>query len=730
MSHPGAAVGLTEDEYRTLVRILGREPNYLELGMFGVMWSEHCSYKSSRPLLDLFPRQAPWVLQGPGENAGVVDIGDGLAVVFKMESHNHPSAVEPVQGAATGIGGIVRDVFAMGARPICLLDALRFGSLDDPRVRYLFGGVVSGISWYGNCIGVPTVGGEVYFDPAYAANPLVNVMCVGLIEKEKLARGVAGEAGNTVMLIGARTGRDGIHGASFASEELSEASLARRPAVQVGDPFKEKLLIEACLELVEKGCLVGLQDLGAAGLTSAGSEMAGRAGTGMEIDVAKVLRRETGMTPYEVMISESQERMLAISRPGREEEVAAVLAKWGLESSIIGRVTGDGLFRILEGREKVAEVPVAALTSCPLQEHAARRPSYLEERFPSPRSWPEPEDYAEVLLQLLDSPTIASKQWVWQQYDHLVQVNTVVVPGAADAAVLRVKGTSKGLAVTTDGNGRYVYLDPYRGGMLAVAEAARNVACVGARPLAVTDCLNFGHPGRPEVFWQFTEAVRGMAEACRVLETPVVSGNVSFYNEAAGRAIYPTPVVGMVGLLDDLSRRHTLAWPAGDAVIVLLGETRDEPGGSEYLSLVHGAWGDQPPAVDLEREKALIATLLEATVAGILAAAHDCSEGGLAVAVAESCLVAGRGARIEMTSSLPWSSLLFGESQGRAVVAVGEEHWPGLAAMAASHRLPATVIGRVGGEELDWRVNGCQVLAVPVETMRAAWEGAISRWMS
>ncbi|TDA67471.1 MAG: phosphoribosylformylglycinamidine synthase subunit PurL [Clostridia bacterium] len=727
---PWEEVGLTETEYEQITEILGRRPNELELGMFGVMWSEHCSYKSSRPVLRLFPYEAPWVLQGPGENAGVIAIGDGRAVVFKMESHNHPSAIEPFQGAATGVGGIVRDIFAMGARPIALLDSLRFGSLEDPRVRYLFSGVVGGISWYGNCIGVPTVGGEIYFDTAYATNPLVNVMCVGLLSEDKTARAVASGPGNKVMLVGARTGRDGIHGASFASEELGEDSLRRRPAVQVGDPFKEKLLIEACLELVDRGCLVGLQDLGAAGITSAASEMAGRAGTGMEIDVTLVPRREEGMTPYEVMISESQERMLAVPQPGREEEVAEILAKWDLEAAVIGQVTSDGMFRVRDAGRVVAEVPVEALAACPVIPREKARPAYLEEQATGAEEVPEPDDYGVALLNLLSSPTIAGKAWVWRQYDHMVQINTAVRPGAADAAVLRLKGSRQGLALTTDGNGRYTYLDPYTGGAIAVAEAARNLACCGARPLGVTDCLNFGHPGRPEIFWQFEEAVRGMAEACRALGVPVVSGNVSFYNESSGEAVYPTPVVGMVGLVEDMERPCTMAFTNDGDLVVLLGENTGELGGSEYLWLAAGRPGARPPRVDLAREKALVEVLVQAVGTGLLTAAHDCAEGGLAVALAECCLAGGRGARVKVTSSGSLAALLFGEGQGRAVVSLPEANWPRLEELCQGQGLSVQVLGRVGGGALEIKAGDRVLVQVPVEELRTRWEGAIPCLMS
>ncbi|MGB9886177.1 MAG: phosphoribosylformylglycinamidine synthase subunit PurL [Moorellales bacterium] len=719
-------MGLNDEEYERICRLLGREPNYVELGMFAVMWSEHCGYKNSRPVLRQFPTRAPWVLQGPGENAGVVDIGDGLAVAFKMESHNHPSAVEPFQGAATGVGGIVRDIFAMGARPIALLDSLRFGELTSPRNRYLFSGVVAGIAWYGNCIGVPTVGGEVYFDDCYSGNPLVNVMCVGLLPRDRMQRGAAAGPGNAVMLVGARTGRDGIHGATFASEELSEASEQRRPSVQVGDPFKEKLLIEACLELVQKDLLVGIQDLGAAGITGATSETAARAGTGMELDLDRVPLRETGMTPYEIMISESQERMLVVPRPGREAEVRAVLEKWGLEASVIGRVTADGILRVRHRGEIVAEVPVAALTEeCPVYYPPSRVPDYLVELWErEAEPVPEPEDYQAVFARLLASPTIASKQWVYQQYDHMVQINTVVPPSLG-AAVLRVKGTTKGLALTTDGNGRYCYLDPYRGGAIAVAEAARNAACVGAKPLAITDCLNFGNPQKPEIFWQFTQAVTGMAEACRVLGIPVVSGNVSFYNETNGVAVYPTPVVGLVGLLEDLEKRVLPGWRREGEVIALVGPPAQDLNGSEYLWLCHRRLGVSAPALDLDLEARLIRFLLSAAGEGLLSSAHDCSEGGLAVTLAECCLAGALGARAELSPENRPDVLLFGESQGRVVVSFPEAKRQRVEELAASLSLPLAVLGRAGGERLTVGIGGQTCLDVSLAQMQAWWRGGL-----
>jgi len=721
---PWQEMGLTDEEYERIVHLLGREPNYVELGMFAVMWSEHCGYKHSRPILKMFPTSAPWVLQGPGENAGVVDIGDNLAVVFKIESHNHPSAIEPFQGAATGVGGIVRDIFAMGARPIALLDSLRFGPLDNPRNRYLLSGVVGGISFYGNCIGVPTVGGEVGFAPCYTNNPLVNVMCVGLIERDKIQRGRASGVGNSVMVVGARTGRDGIHGATFASEELSEASEERRPSVQVGDPFREKLLIEACLEVVKEDLLVGMQDMGAAGITSSTAETASRAGTGMEIDVSLVPRREEGMTPYEVMLSESQERMLVIPKKGCEERVKEIFKRWGLEAVEIGKVTSDGVLRVKEGDRVVAEIPVRYLTEeCPVYIRERRKPEFLSELWAYPlNELPEPSDYGEVLLKLLSSPNIASKEWIYKQYDYMVRIDTVVRPGAADAAVLRVKGTKKGLAVTTDGNGRYCYLDPETGGAIAVAEAARNLSCTGARPLGLTDCLNFGNPEKPEVAWQFYHCVLGMSRACNYLNIPVVGGNVSFYNETSGEAIYPTPVVGMVGLLENIDRRCTAGFKQEGDLLLLLGETRDELGGSEYLALVHGVVAGRPPQLELNLEAAVQQMVREAIARGLVQAAHDCSEGGLAVTLAEMAILGGVGAKITLDSPLRASSLLFSETQSRIVVSARPDKVGELEELARVFRVPFKIIGTCGGKTLSISAGLKPLLNLSLGEMEAGWQ--------
>jgi phosphoribosylformylglycinamidine synthase len=737
--------GLSEDEHALILDILGREPTYTELGVFSALWSEHCAYKHSRPLLGRLPKDGPRVLVGPGENAGVLDIGDGLAVVFKVESHNHPSAVEPYQGAATGVGGILRDVFTMGARPVAVLDSLRFGSLQRPRVRYLFGGVVKGIGDYGNCVGIPNLGGEVYFDDAYEGNPLVNAMAIGLLRTDELMRGFASGPGNPILAVGARTGRDGIHGATFASEELSEETETSRPQVQVGDPFTEKLLLEASLELIRSGHIVGIQDMGAAGLASSSTEMAARAGTGVDIDTSLVPVREEGMTPYEILLSESQERMLVVAKAGHEGDVKRILGKWELEAAVIGMVTDDGLYRVRENGVVVCEVPGEPLvTGCPTYV----RDAVEAEEVKRLRAWrpdashlaPAVQHPAKVLLRLLASPTIASKRWVYNQYDTTVRTNTVVAPGG-DAGVLRVRGTTKGIAATVDCNGRYVYLNPRRGAMIAVAEAARNIVCTGARPRAITDNLNFGNPLKPEVYYQLREAVLGMAEACAAFETPVVSGNVSLYNESPGGAIYPTPVVGMVGVLDDVSLHLGAGFRAAGDVIVLLGECTDQLGGSEYLRVVHGLVAGDAPAIDLDAEKRLQEAMLELAAARLLHSAHDCSEGGLAVCLAE-CAIAdeGRrfGVRVWLKQPLDPAPLLFGEAQGRIVITCEPTQLRAVQSIAASHGVPAHGIGSVvdespAGEDADRatfeiRTNDCTIRTPPA-ALAEVYYGAIPRLM-
>ncbi|MBI4537167.1 MAG: phosphoribosylformylglycinamidine synthase subunit PurL [candidate division NC10 bacterium] len=725
-----ASHGISSEEYARIQGILGRDPNFTELGIFSVMWSEHCSYKSSRVHLKGLPTQGPCILQGPGENAGVVDIGDGLAIVFKMESHNHPSFIEPYQGAATGVGGIIRDIFTMGARPIALLDSLRFGPLGDPKGRYVAGGVVAGIAGYGNAVGVPTVGGELFVSERYAGNPLVNVFCLGIAPKERIWLARAGGAGNPVIYVGAKTGRDGIHGATMASEAFAEGSEERRPTVQVGDPFREKLLIEACLELMAQDVLVGIQDMGAAGLTCSTCEMASRGGVGIEIDLAKVPRRETGMIPYEVMLSESQERMLLVAKRGREAEVLQIFRKWDLDAVIIGRVTEDGMMRVKEGGQVVAEIPAHPLAEDgPVYRRCMARPDYLQETERADLSClPVPRRLGEVLIQLLGSPGIASKLPVWRQYDHMLFCNSVVEPGS-DAAVLRIQGTRKGLALSADGNGRYTYLDPYEGGKLAVAEAARNVVCAGARPLAITNCLNFGSPERPEIMWQFAEAVRGMADACRAFGTPVTGGNVSFYNETLGTAIFPTPIIGMVGLLEDIRHAATQWFKAEGDVIYLFGETRDELGGSEYLKVIHGLETGRPPRLDLDRERAVQAACLAAIQAGIVRSAHDAADGGLAVALAECCVSgpeARLGAIVELRGEVRPDALLFGESASRILVSVTPADADRLEAVAATHGAPCVRLGKVGGEELILKGRGFEC-RLPLARLHDAWATGLSQ---
>ncbi|MGE5305178.1 MAG: phosphoribosylformylglycinamidine synthase subunit PurL [Alphaproteobacteria bacterium] len=721
-----ASHGLTEEEYRKIIDILGREPNYTELGVFSVMWSEHCSYKSSRPYLKQLPTQGPRVLQGPGENAGVVDIGDGLAVAFKMESHNHPSFIEPYQGAATGVGGILRDIFTMGARPIASLNSLRFGSIDHPRTPYLLSGVVAGIGGYGNCIGVPTVGGEVYFDECYNANILVNAFSLGIVKKRRIFTGVAKGVGNPVIYVGSKTGRDGIHGATMASESFSEEKEQRRPTVQVGDPFTEKLLLEACLELMEKDYIVGIQDMGAAGLTSSSSEMAGRGRTGIELDLSRVPLRESGMTPYEILLSESQERMLLVAKKGAESAVRQIFEKWDLDAVVIGRVTGDRQFRAFFDGAEVACIPIRALTKdAPVYQRPASRPATQDQAQQLDLSAvTEPADLGATLKRILGAPNIASKESVYRQYDYYVRSNTVVAPGA-DAAVIRIKGTHRGLALTVDGNSRYCFLDPYVGGALAVAEAARNLACVGARPVGLTDCLNFGSPENPAVMWQFDQVIQGMRDACIALEVPVVSGNVSFYNETDGVPIYPTPTVGMVGVVERIECIVTPWFKSAGDVIALIGRTRDELGGSEYLKIVHGIVKGTPPWIDLALEHAVQSCCIEAIEQQIIHSAHDTSEGGLAVALAECCIGGPDkplGARIESREMIRADALLFSESQSRIVVSIAEKDVPQLQEIAARYNVPMQVIGSVGGTRLVIQ----PLLQLPVDELRNIWSSGLT----
>ncbi len=721
--------GLTPAEYEQVRHHLGREPNLVELGVFSVMWSEHCSYKSSRVHLRGLPTTGKRVLQGPGENAGVVDIGDGLAVCFKMESHNHPSFIEPYQGAATGVGGILRDVFTMGARPIASMNSLRFGDPSNPKTVFLLEGVVRGIAGYGNCMGVPTVGGEVAFHPSYDGNPLVNAFTLGVLPRSKIFLGRAAGVGNPLMYIGARTGRDGIHGATMASAEFDASTEEKRPTVQVGDPFMEKLLLEACLELFQTDAVVGIQDMGAAGLTSSSVEMASRAGNGLDLYIDLVPCREEGMTPYEVLLSESQERMLLVAARGREDEVRRICEKWDLEVAVIGVVTGSGRWRVIGGEAVVADIPVEPLTDgAPRYE----RPMKPDPRLPELHAFdlsalPEPEDLGDELLQLLARPTIASKEWVYRQYDHTVRLVGAVRPGG-DAAVVRLATSEpaharKGIALSVAANGRFCSLDPHLGAMHAVAECARNISCVGGQPLAVTDCLNFGNPEKPEIMWQLAEAVRGIAEACIALDTPVVSGNVSLYNETEGRAIVPTPTIGMVGLVEPVDHTCGSAFLRAGDVVALVGSLRGEVGGSEYLAACFGVEAGRPPSLDLERERAVHEVVRRAVRAGLLRSAHDPSEGGLAVALAESCVMgeAPLGAAVRVPFPLRKDFILFGEEASRILVSCAPEAWGLLEELARELEVPLLRLGAVGGDRLE--IQGA--LSVPVSELAFAWRDGI-----
>ncbi len=731
---------LTDDEYKKIVEILGREPNLTELGMFSVMWSEHCSYKRSRVHLRKLPTTGPRVVQGPGENAGAVDIGDGLCVVFKMESHNHPSFIEPYQGAATGVGGIMRDVFTMGARPIALLDSLRFGCLDTAKNRHLMRGVVAGIAGYGNCMGVPTVGGEVRFDDIYSLNPLVNAFCLGIAHKDKIFRGTAAGVGNPVIYFGSKTGRDGIHGATMASDSFDDQSEQKRPTVQVGDPFQEKLLLEACLELMAGDLLVGIQDMGAAGLTSSSCEMASRAGNGIELDLTHVPRREPGMTPYELMLSESQERMLMVAKAGKEDECIRICKKWDLDVAVVGKVTGDGMLRVIDQGKVAAEIPAKSLADDgPRYERPYSPPAYQDLLTNlNYDAITDVKDANAALLTLVESPTIASKRWVYEQYDHMVRTNTTVRPGS-DAAVVRIKGTNKAVAMTVDCNGRYCLLNPYEGARLAVVEAARNLVCSGAEPIGLTDCLNFGNPERPDIMWQFVLAIEGMRDACQHFAIPIVSGNVSFYNETNGLSIYPTPMLGMVGLIERADRAMTQWFKNEGDVILLLGKTRDDLGGSEYLKVLHHREQGSPPYLNLETEKLLHDFILKVIHEGLVRSAHDCSDGGLGVALAECCVSSPgvrRGAVVKLAlDSLRRDALLFGESQSRVILSVRPDQAGPVLNRAWDAGIPAADIGRVGGDRLVIDVDkgqwseGCRI-DLPIEQVYDRWANAIERTLT
>jgi phosphoribosylformylglycinamidine synthase subunit PurL len=721
------ALGLTDDEYEAAVHTLGRRPNRAELAMYAVMWSEHCSYKSSKVHLRSLPTEGPGVMVGPGENAGAIDVGDGIACVFKIESHSHPSAIEPFQGAATGVGGIVRDVLSLGARPVALLDPLRFGPLDHDHNRWLIGGVVAGIGQYGNSIGVPTVGGEVKFAPCHTANPTVNVMCLGFAPRDGLIQARAEGIGNLLVLVGAHTGRDGIGGVSvLASRGLDESSHESRPSVQIGDPFYEKLLIEACMEMIDAGLLVGLQDLGGAGVTCAVSESAARASTGAEIDLDQVPLRDRTMEDFEILTSESQERMLAIVALDDLSTVQGICDRWGLSSSVIGRVTGDGRVRARRAGEVVADVPARSLADeGPEYTRPMQPPAYLDDLQEDDPTFSElPVPVGEAFRQVVGSPNVASKRWVFEQYDSLVQGNTIAGPGAS-AAIIRIEGSLRAVAVSTDGNGRFGYLDPFLGGAHAVAEAARNVACTGARPVAMTDCLNFGNPERPEVMWSFGETVRGMARACEALSTPVTGGNVSFYNETGDSAIYPTAVVGMIGILEDYRLTVRPAFQPGK-VVYLLGETFPELGGSEYAEVVLGKVSGRPPGLDLERELALQGLIVEAARSDVLASAQDCSDGGLAVALAESAILGQTGFAVTVPGDLPPHVALFSESASRAVVSVGPEKVDAFESLARQHRVVFTRLGETGGPRMVFD----DLFESTVAEARDLYEDSIPRLLS
>jgi phosphoribosylformylglycinamidine synthase len=739
--------GLTPEEFKNIEELLGRGPSLTELGIFSVMWSEHCSYKSSRVHLKRLPTRSKLVVQGPGENAGIIDIGDGWACAFKIESHNHPSFIEPFQGATTGVGGILRDIFTMGARPVAVMDSLRFGPISDSedasqedihRNHSILEGVVGGVASYGNCFGVPNVGGEVKFEPCYSGNPLVNAFALGLVKREEIFYAKAAGEGNPVIYVGSKTGRDGIHGATMASEEFSEGSEAKRPNVQVGDPFLEKLLLESCLEAMQTGAIVGIQDMGAAGLTCSTCEMGARGGVGIEIELDLVPQRETGMTPYEIMLSESQERMLLVAEKGREDEVFRVFTKWGLDAVAIGRVTGTGRLRVLEHGKVVADIPNAALTDdAPLYNRPLKR-----WEPPVPREKPESIEFGDVadftpdLRRLLGSPNICGKRWVWQQYDSMVQTNTVEGPGSGDAGVIRIKNSRRGLAMALDGNGRWCYLDPKLGAMHAVAEAARNVACVGATPAAATNCLNFGNPEKPYIMWQLSQAVDGITKACEELEIPITGGNVSLYNETLGEGIYPTPVLGVVGILEDVETTARMYFREPGRALILLrgsepGDATDaeiEFGSSEYAKEILDALWGFPPALELEKESALIQCLIEVIQARLVDSVHDCSEGGLAVALSESCFQKGVGASVRLASGdLPIECILFGEDASRVVLSCDPKQVKRIQQIAVQHGISAELMGETVMKTLDIFVDGKIAVSAPVEILRADFEDSLEK---
>ena len=725
--------GLTVEEFRRILDLINRPPNLTELGIFSVMWSEHCSYKSSRPYLRKLPVEGPKVLQGPGENAGVIDIGDGLAVVFKIESHNHPSFIEPRQGAATGVGGIMRDIFTMGARPIALMNSLRFGDLEEPRTRFLLNGVVDGIASYGNCTGVPTVGGEIYFDSCYNGNILVNAFCLGLVKTDRIFLAGAGGVGNQILYVGSKTGRDGIHGASLlASSEFDETTEDKRPTVQVGDPFTEKLLIEACLELFEFDWVMGVQDMGAAGLTSSSFEMAHRAKTGVFMDLSKVPLREEGMIPYEILLSESQERMLFVIEPGHENEAFAILDKWGLDGAIIGEVIEESCVRIQFDGKEVVNLPVFPVVDGALDlKREVKHPEYLDQVAHIDLT--ELPDFSRgdtALKKLLACPNIASKEWVFEQYDHMVRLNTLVLPGS-DAAVLRIKDTQKAVAISVDCNSRYCYLDPYEGAAIAVAEACRNVVCSGAKPIGLSNCLNFGNPEKPEIMWQFQQAVEGMGDACRFFDIPVVSGNVSLYNETKGEAIYPTPTIAVVGLIEDQNRIMTQGFKKSGDQIALIGFTMEELGGTEYLKIMFDRSEGKPPVLDRKHEKQVQDFCWELIQKGFISSAHDCSEGGLAIAVAESCFSYGGqtlGATLTLESTLRNDTLLFGETQSRIIISFPEERINEIEDLAMTFPVDFSLIGKVGGSHFTVTVNEEEVIKQEINILKEIWKTSLGSY--
>jgi phosphoribosylformylglycinamidine synthase len=716
-------LGLTDEEYSKIVKDLGREPNLTELGMYSAMWSEHCAYKNSKPLLKYLPTKGEKVVQGPGENAGVLDIGDGLALVMKIESHNHPSAVDPYNGSATGAGGIIRDIFTMGARPVALLSSLRFGNLNDKKVKYLFQQVVKGMADYGNGVGIPTVGGETYFEENYSINPLVNAMCVGIVKKDKIQKGKAEGIGNLVVLVGSKTGRDGVGGASFASQQLEGEKVDS--SVPKGDPKLEKLLMEACLEAFETGAVVAAQDMGAAGLTSSSSEMAARGGVGMEIDLDNIPLAEDGMTPFEIMLSETQERMLMVIDKNRIEEVRNIFKKWGVDFSVIGKVTEDGMIRVFKKGEVVAEVPAKSLTEAPQYTREEKVPSWQEDlKNLEVEKLPMPKDFNEVLKKLMVSPNICSKEWIYEQFE---KNHAVVIGPGMDAGIVRIEGSKRGIACTTDGNGRYCYLDPYIGSQIAVAEAARNLIMVGAVPIGVTDGLNFGNPEKEEIYWQLKNSIMGIAKACEELGLPVISGNVSLYNEADEGPIYPTPIIGMAGIVEDISKICTMDFKEEGDIVLVLGENKGEIGGSEYLKVNFGIVRGNPPQMDFEKEKKLHHFVIELINRGLIESSHDISEGGLAVALMECALFGGKGAKVSINTSLREDLELFSESQSRAVISLRPDKLEDVLKLAEKYGVPAQKIGIVEGNRMVIEINGKKVIDLSLEEIEKDWRGRI-KW--